>query len=140
MQDSNRILAEAHCSEHRQINEFERFILIRLSKITENHGRIKNVGIPVEVKYAIWGKIRTGKKHELDMMSGNYDTGTLIFEFEQPLGTYVPRVNDYVEAHGVIDRQKRTRFLVREIFPSSSITIGKCVIAPIGGITISDET
>lgn len=132
MQDSNRILAEAHTSELREILEFERYILIRLSKVVENRGRIKTVGVPVETKYAVWGKIRTAKTYEQEKMSGNYAEGTLVFEFSMPLGTYVPKPGDYVEAHGIVDRQPRTRYLVHEIFPSSSIQIGKCIITPIG--------
>lgn len=135
MQNSNLIEAQAHASLEREVKEFQRYILIHHSAARSNMGRIHGVGRPVDNKFAIWGKIRTLKKIEHDRLSGVYSTGILMFEFAFPLKTLVPQIGDYIEAHGVVNRQPRQRFLIKEIFPDSSISIGKCIIAPIGQIT-----
>ena len=135
MQDSNLIEAEAHASLEREVKEFQRYILIRHTAVRSDMGGLHNVGSPVDNKFAIWGKIRTMKKIEQERLSGVYVNGMLMFEFAFPLKTLVPQIDDYIEAHGVINRQPRQRFLIKEIFPDSSILIGKCVITPIGKMT-----
>lgn len=132
MQDSNRILAEEFTSQERSVKEFQRYILIRHSVTFSNMGRMKNIGAPVDNNFAIWGRIRTTKRIEQERISGVYDNGALVFEYDFPMGTYIPQIGDYIEAHGVANRQPRQRFLIKEIFPDSSIKIGKCIITPIG--------
>jgi len=138
MPDSNLIETQAHASLEREVKEFQRYILIRHTAERSDMGRLHNVGSPVDNKFAIWGKIRTLKRIEHERLSGVYDNGALVFEFAFPLKTLVPQIDDYIEAHGVTNRQPRQRFLIKEIFPDSSMLIGKCIITPIGKMTLME--
>ena len=127
------IIVKHDTSEYRDAREFERYTMIRTSASEPyDRGLVEDVTRPVRNTYVIWGKIRVKKRFELEHVQGVFDDGSLILEYKFPMRDKVPQVNDFVELHGVTGRQPRMRYLVNTILPQSSITIGRCVITPVG--------
>jgi len=142
MQDSNPegLLVQHDSSLYREIREFERFTLVRVTHTTKEMGLMEDVGVPKNTRYVIWGKIRPVKRFEFDRIAGIFDDGSMIFEFSMPLRSRVPQVKDRIELHGVQSRQPRMRYLVNQILPDLSITIGRCRITPIGNEGVPENT
>lgn len=134
MHDGNphALAAQHDASLYREVREFERFTLIRVDHTTINRGLMKDVGVPKDIRYVIWGKIRPIKRFEFDRIVGTFDDGSMVLEFNMPLKSKVPQVKDFVELHGVQSRQRRMRYLIKEILPDLSVMIGACLISPIG--------
>jgi len=120
-------------SEYRDIREFERYTMIRtVPSEPYDRGLVENVTYPTRLTYIIWGKIRVKNRFELEHIQGVFDDGAMILEYKFPMRDKVPQVGDFIELHGVTGRQPRVRYLVKEILPQSSITIGRCLITPVG--------
>ncbi len=141
-QDSNPegMLAQHNTSLYREEREFERFTLTRTTVAYEDQGMMKNVGEPVYNRYIVWGKIRPVKRFEMDKISGRFDDGSMIMEFRMSMGSNIPQVTDKVELYGTQSRQPRLRYLIKEILPDLSITIGRLLISPIANEGAPEET
>jgi len=127
------IIIKHDTSEYRDAREFERFTMIRtIASEPYNRGLVKGVTHPVRNPYVIWGKIRVKNRFELEHVQGVFDDGSLILEYKFAMRDKVPQVNDFVELHGVTGRQPRIRYMVNTILPQSSITVGRCLITPVG--------
>jgi len=128
-----QVIIQHDTSEYRDMREFERFTMIRTVASTPyDRGLVEDVTSPVRETYVIWGKIRTRKRFGIEHLQGVFDDGSLILEYKFPMRDKVPQVSDFVELHGVTGRQPRMRYLVNTILPQSSITVGRCVITPVG--------
>ena len=134
MQDSNPegLLVQHNTSFYREVREFERFTIDRVTHTTKDMGLIKNVGVPVNTPFVLYGKIRPVKRFEFERIAGIFDDGSLVFEFRMPMRSKLPHVRDKIEKHGVQSRQPRMRYLVTQILPDLTLLIGRALITPIG--------
>jgi len=131
MPNAEDLLVQHDTSLYREVREFERYIMVRHSADSSNRGLIKDVQHPTRDKYAVWGRIRPMKIYEQEKVAGVFKDGMLILEFKMPLRSQVPQIGDYLHT-ATISRQPRTKFLVSHILPQLSLTIGRCIITPIG--------
>lgn len=142
MQDSNPegLLAQYNTSLYREVREFERFTVNRVTSTTRDMGLVHDVGEPVNTPYAIWGKIRPIRRFEFERIAGIFDDGSLVLEFRMPMRSKVVRVRDKLELHGVQSRQPRMRYLVTQILPDLTLLIGRALITPIGNEGAPENT
>lgn len=139
MANAEDMIVQHDTSLYREVREFERYIMVRHSQDSQNRGLLEDVRYPVRNKYAIWGRIRPMKMYEQEKVAGKFKDGTLIFEFKMPLRSHVPNVGDYLYV-AVLSRQPRTKYLVSQILSQLSLTIGRCVITPIGKESVGAES
>lgn len=141
MQSSNPHILETDyfTSLLREVDQFERFIMIRHTVEIADRGLIHDVGEDVANRYAIWGRLRPIKLYEQEKISGVFQKGMVAMDFAMPLGSQVPNKGDYIEAHGVQSRQPRQRYRVHTILPQSTVMIGRCIVEPIGEMRNDSE-